>query len=139
NRYPHREVSYEGKRVAIVGTGSSGVQAVPVVAGEAEHLWAFQRTPHYGVPARNAPHDLEKQRTISADIAGFKETMLTRATVPWGQDDRRKAADYTPEQQRERMERQWAYGGHGMAYVFEDIGHNRDANAIASEFVRDKI
>ena len=139
NRWPHREISYEGKRVAIVGTGSSGVQAVPVVAQDAAHLYVFQRTPHYAVPAHNGPSDVAKQRAIAQDLHAFKESMFARPTLPAGQEGRKKASDYTPEQQRERMEQQWAHGGHGMAYVFEDIGTNHDANAIAAEFVREKI
>jgi cation diffusion facilitator CzcD-associated flavoprotein CzcO len=139
NRWPRREVSYKNRRVAIVGTGSSGVQAVPVVAEDAAQLYVFQRGPHYGVPARNGPPDLEKQREIARDLAGFKETMLGRPTLPRGQEDRKPAAQYTPEDRRARMERQWEYGGHGMAYVFQDIGIDHGANEIASEFVRDKI
>jgi len=139
NRWPHREVSFKGKRVAIVGTGASGVQAVPVVAKDAEHVYVFQRTPHYAVPARNGPHDIELQRRIAANLADYKEGMLARPTLPTGQEDRKKAADYTPEERRARMEKQWQYGGHGMAYVFEDIGTDYAANEIASEFVRDKI
>jgi cation diffusion facilitator CzcD-associated flavoprotein CzcO len=139
NRWPHWEVPLKGRRIAVVGTGSSGVQAAPVVAEEAAHLYVFQRTPHYAVPACNGPADLERQRLISRDLAGFKEAMLARPTLPWGQEDRRPAAQYTPEERRERMERQWAFGGHGMAYVFEDIGVDREANEIAAAFVREKI
>jgi cyclohexanone monooxygenase len=139
NRWPHREVALKDRRVAIVGTGSSGVQAVPVVAEEAAQLYVFQRTPHYAVPARNAPSDVERQRMISRDLANFREAMLARPTLPWGQEDRKLAARYTPEEQRARMERQWAFGGHGMAYVFEDIGTDWQANEIAAAFVREKI
>lgn len=139
NRWPRRDVRIKDRRVAIVGTGSSGVQAVPVVAGEAQHTFVFQRTPHYAVPARNGQPDMDKQREISRDLAGFKEAMLARPTLPTGQEDRKQAAEYTPEERRDRMERQWAFGGHGMAYVFADIGTNRDSNEIASEFAREKI
>ena len=139
NRWPQKEVRLKDRRVAIIGTGSSGVQAVPVVAGEAEHLFVFQRSPHYGVPACNGPPNLEKQRAISRNLQEFKEAMLARPTLPFGQEDRKPAAQYTPEERRERMERQWAFGGHGMAYVFEDIGNNRDSNEIAAQFVREKI
>ena len=139
NRWPHRTVDWGGKRVAVVGTGSSGVQAVPVVADKAKHTWVFQRTPHYGVPARNGPANLEKARWISENLEEFKEAMLARPTLPWGQEDRKPAAQYSPAEQQERMEKQWAFGGHGMAYVFEDIGIDRASNEIASGFVRDKI
>src|SRR5439155_6119514 len=108
-------------------------------AEQAEHVTVFQRTPHYAVPARNGPPNLEHARQISGDLQGFKEAMLARPTLPWGQEDRKPAAQYTREQQRERMERQWAFGGHGMAYVFEDIGIDRASNGVASEFVREKI
>lgn len=139
NRWPHKKVDWSGKRVAIVGTGSSGVQAVPVVAESAERLYVFQRTPHYAVPARNGPPNNEKKRWISDNLEDFKEAMLARPTLPVGQEDRKIADQYTPEEQIERMERQWAFGGHGMAYVFEDIGTNRVSNEIVSEFVRQKI
>jgi cation diffusion facilitator CzcD-associated flavoprotein CzcO len=139
NRWPHREIRFKDRRVAIVGTGSSGVQAVPVVAEQAEHLYVFQRSPHYGVPARNGPSNVEKQREIARTLEEFKETMLARPTLPFGQEDRKPAAQYTPEERQERLERQWVFGGHAMAYVFEDIGVNLDSNAIASEFVREKI
>ena len=70
NRWPHREVPLAGRRVAIVGTGSSGVQAVPVVAEVAEHLYVFQRTPHYAVPARNGPPEPGLQDAIAARSRG---------------------------------------------------------------------
>lgn len=139
NRWPQHDVDWNGKRVAIVGTGSSGVQAVPVVARTAKELHVFQRTPHYGVPARNGPPDLEKARYISGNLADFKEAMLGRPTLPTGQEDRKPAMAYSPAEQQARMEQQWDFGGHGMAYVFEDIGVDYEANAIASEFVRNKI
>jgi cation diffusion facilitator CzcD-associated flavoprotein CzcO len=109
------------------------------VAKEARHTFVFQRTPHYAVPARNGPPDLEKARQISDNLEDFKEAMLARPTLPTGQEDRKRATQYTAEERRERMERQWAFGGHGMAYVFEDIGTNREANEFAAEFVREKI
>ena len=139
NRWPHRAIDFKGKRVAVVGTGSSGVQAVPVIARDAARLTVFQRSPHYGVPAVNGPANEEKYRWICDNLEEFKESMLARPTLPWGQDDRKKAAGYTPEGQRARMEAQWAFGGHGMAYVFEDIGHDWASNQVASDFVRDKI
>jgi cyclohexanone monooxygenase len=139
NRWPHDRIDFTGKRVAIVGTGSSGVQAVPVVAEEADHLFVFQRTPHFAVPAQNCGPDEELRRQIAGDLAGFKEAMLARPTLPPGQEDRKRADAYTREEQLARMEQQWAYGGHGMAYVFEDIAIDRAANEVAAEFVRAKI
>lgn len=139
NRWPHRDIAIAGRRVAIVGTGSSGVQAVPVVAERADQLFVFQRTPHHAVPARNGPPNLAKQQEISKDLQGFKESMLGRPTLPVGQEDRKPAAAYTSEERQTRMEQQWSFGGHGMAYVFEDIGTNLASNKFASDFVCEKI
>jgi len=91
------------------------------------------------VPARNGPPDREKAQYIAANLADFKEALLGRPTLPTGQEDRKPAMAYTAEERQARMEQQWQFGGHGMAYVFEDIGVDREANAIAAEFVRDKI
>lgn len=139
NRFPQRALDYRGKRVAIVGTGSSGVQAVPVVAAQADRVFVFQRTPHYGIPARNGAPNEERRRYISENREAFKEAVLSAPTLPTGQEDRRNALDYTEEERLARMEAQWAYGGHGMAYVFADIGIDRVSNEFASEFVRNKI
>ncbi len=139
NRWPQREVPLAGRRVAIVGTGSSGVQAVPVVAEVAKHLYVFQRTPHYAVPARNGPPEPGLQDTIARDLAARREEALAQPTLPRGLDKPQPLSAYTPEEQREMLERQWAYGGHGMSYLFSDIGTSWATNDVVAEFVREKI
>src|SRR5262249_49686954 len=57
--WPHEGVDFTGLRVGCIGTGSSAIQAIPQIAKQAEHLYVFQRTPNYSVPARNAPLDAE--------------------------------------------------------------------------------
>jgi cyclohexanone monooxygenase len=139
NRWPRRDVPLAGRRVAIVGTGSSGVQAVPVVAAVAKHLYVFQRTPHYAVPARNGPPEPGLQEAIAGRLAAHKEEALAQPTLPRGITIRQPLGAYAPEEQRAMLERQWEYGGHGMSYLFSDIGTDWATNAVVADFVKQKI
>lgn len=71
--WPRDGVNFAGKRVGVVGTGSTGIQAIPVIAEQAAHLFVFQRTAQYSVPARNAPIDAEEEARIKADYKGYRE------------------------------------------------------------------
>src|SRR4029077_5024311 len=71
-RWPHEGVDFSGKRVGIIGTGSSAVQSIPLIAREAQHLFVFQRTATSSVPAHNAPLDREEERRIKANYRGFR-------------------------------------------------------------------
>src|SRR5262249_27157078 len=81
--WPHEGVKFAGKRVGVIGTGSTGIQAIPVIAQEAAHLYVFQRTPQYSVPARNAHMDREEEARIKADYKGFRARNNSR---PFAQD-----------------------------------------------------
>src|SRR5205085_10457966 len=70
--WPHEDVDFTGRRVGMIGTGSSAVQSIPIIAQQAAHLTVFQRTPSYAVPARNAPLDPDLERAVKADYAGFR-------------------------------------------------------------------
>lgn len=144
SRFPKQGVDMRGKRVAIIGTGSSGVQATPVVAEVAEHLHVFQRTAHYAVPAQNGPLDEARYALLSNDpeIARqeFKQSQLfggDGAGSPLGAPQ--SAASYTPEEQQARLEAQWLVGGQRFHVVFADQTTNRAANDIVADFVRAKI
>jgi cation diffusion facilitator CzcD-associated flavoprotein CzcO len=139
NRWPQRKVEFKGRRVAIIGTGSSGVQATPVVAEEAERLFVFQRTPHYAIPARNGGPETELAAKISADLAGYRHSLLWDPLLPAGVTDPKPAATWTPAEQQQILADFWEFGGHGLTYVFSDIGSNTESNAIVAEFVRDRI
>jgi cation diffusion facilitator CzcD-associated flavoprotein CzcO len=68
-RWPHEGVDFTGKRVGVIGTGSSAIQSIPLIAEQADHLYVFQRTPNYSVPAHNQPLSAEEQARIKADSA----------------------------------------------------------------------
>ncbi|QQS10822.1 MAG: NAD(P)/FAD-dependent oxidoreductase [Rhodospirillales bacterium] len=137
--WPHEDVDFTGKRVAVIGTGSSAIQSIPLIAAQAKHLHVFQRTPNYTVPAHNAPLDPAFKARVKADYAG----MRARARqMPAGIDlefNPASALDADPEERRRRYEAKWAYGGIPFMASFGDLLLNADSNATAAEFVRGKI
>lgn len=140
SHWPERPIQLAGRRIAVIGTGSSGVQAIPVLAAQAEHLYVFQRSPNYSVPARNGPLDKERHLAIAADVGRARAKLLaTRAGITSGLPDLRPYAEYSEEERQNRLERQWAHGGQGMNRVFSDQGTDQAVNDVVAGFVRDKI
>ena len=137
--YPHEGVDFTGKRVGLIGTGSTGVQATPVIAATADHLTVFQRTPNYSVPAHNQPLKPEFRQWTKDNYAHIRDT--TRATPaghPFWIDDR-KAVE-TPAEERERLlEDAWQVGGMQFRAVFKDLMLDVNANKIVADFVTRKI
>src|SRR6202043_3704779 len=81
--WPHEGVDFKGKRVAVIGTGSSGIQAIPLIAAEASELTVFQRTPNFSIPARNGPASAEILASLAADRAAYREAARwSRGGVP---------------------------------------------------------
>lgn len=140
-RWPHEPVDFTGKRVAVIGTGSSAVQAIPVVAEQAEQLTVFQRTATYAVPAHNGPLDPAYEAHIKADYSGFR---ARNYRMPAGfnselQPNSVSALVATPEAREAEFEARWKIGGFALLGAFYDILLNEQANAYAQEFVRGKI
>lgn len=139
--WPHEPVDFAGLRVGVVGTGSSAVQMIPILAREAGELTVFQRTAAYSVPARNAPLDPAYEARVKADYAGFRARNRAMrnafgADLPPG----RNAALATSEAEREaEFERRWAIGGFALLGAFTDLMTDARANAFAADFVRRKI
>ncbi len=137
--WPHEGVDFRGKRVAQIGTGSTGIQAAPVIAETAKHLTVFQRTANYSVPAHNAPLSPERKAELKARIDETRRTM--RATPnghPFTIEDR-SVFDVTDEERRQIFERQWEKGGLQFRAAFNDITTSKKANDTAAEFLKDKI
>ncbi|MXY87485.1 MAG: NAD(P)/FAD-dependent oxidoreductase [Dehalococcoidia bacterium] len=138
--WPHEGVDFTGKRVGVIGTGSSGVQAIPVIARQAEHLTVFQRTPQYTVPARHGtvtPEFLEEVKGRYDDI--FEKTRWSAGGTPYGEPER-SALDVDDEERREIYESAWEEGGFRfLLTTFSDIRVDRRANDTAAEFIRSKI
>lgn len=139
SHWPEEEVAIAGRKVAVIGTGASGIQAVTAIGGEAAELVVFQRTANYSIPAHNVPADEERRAEAAADsreyYSGLKKLMAASHYPPGNG----KASEYTPEEQLELLEKRWAFGGHAMNTVFADQGLNLESNTIVADFVRDKV
>jgi cation diffusion facilitator CzcD-associated flavoprotein CzcO len=138
-RWPHEDVDFTGKRVGLIGTGSTGIQATPVIAGAAAHLTVFQRTANYSVPARNCAVSLEERQQIRADYAAIRAMARTTTNGYPFAPPPVSAMDLTEEERLARYEAAWERGGMRFRATFNDILTNKDSNHTASEFIRAKI
>jgi cyclohexanone monooxygenase len=138
-RWPHEKVSFAGKRVAVIGTGSSGIQSIPEIAKEADHVTVFQRTPQYSLPARNRPLTEEELCRYRKDWDDLRTSMCKRGGWPF-ETNRRRASDYTPEERQAVYEELWEQGGiHLSINSFVGVMVDKALNEEVGEFVRGKI
>ena len=138
--WPREGVDFTGLRVAIIGTGSSAVQAIPEIAKEAGHLTVFQRTPNFSVPAKNQPLSAETVHWWKSQYPALRKK--ARETMRSGtiyDQPTQSALDADPAEVRAEFQRRWDKGGANFAYAFNDLIFDERANAIAADFVRDKI
>jgi len=141
-RWPQEGVDFSGKRVGVIGTGSSAIQAIPILAEEADHLTVFQRTPNFSVPAWNAPLDIERQREVKSRYREVRAANRKKFTGFGGSlpdVEPPKAKDLEEEGQRFVLGEFWKAGGLLFVGAFADMLSDPDANEVASEFVREKI
>jgi cation diffusion facilitator CzcD-associated flavoprotein CzcO len=139
-RWPHEPVSFEGKRVAVIGTGATGVQTIQEVAKTVGHLTVFQRTPNWCAPLHNSKIDAETMARLKAGYPDmFKRCQETFACFLHTPDPR-GTFEVTPEQREAFFEKLYAEPGFGIWQGnFRDILIDRTANAAISEFVANKI
>ena len=138
-QWPREGVDFTGKRVGLVGTGSTGIQAAPVIAETAAHLTVFQRTANYSVPARNAPLTPEFLRWAKENHAEIRRVMHSTTNGHPFTISERSALDASPEERRAAYEAAWEKGGLQFRAAFRDILTDRAANDTAAEFIRAKI
>jgi len=139
-RWPHEGVSFAGKRVGIIGTGSTGIQATPLIAAEAEHLTVFQRTPNFSLPARDHPLTPEQMADLKSRYPSIHDTIRHTVSGQLYQLKPGSALD-VPDAERQRLyEEDWAKGGFHLLFgEWEDLMTNEESNATAADFVRSKI
>jgi len=140
SRWPHEEVDFRGKRVAVIGTGSSGVQSIPLIARQAKQLAVFQRTPNFSIPAGNGPVRPERRAPLEADRDAYrKAAKWSRLGVP-STPTQIMALYSTPDVHRERFEAAWQTGELvELANIFADQLVFPEANEILAEQIRAKI
>ncbi len=137
--WPPEGVDFEGQRVGVIGTGSTAIQAIPRIARQARHLYVFQRTPNFSIPAHNGPLDVETQDRIKAAYPERRvKARHSRAGLPMDAADK-GALEVSPEERRATYEARWAEGGVGFLRGYKDLLTNAEANATAAHFVRSKI
>ena len=139
--WPQEGVDFRGQRVGIIGTGSSAIQSIPLIAQQAASLTVFQRTPNYSIPAQNAPIDGARVSQIKANYADFRARNKLQPAA-FGADFPRhtdSVLDASPQEREQRFETHWQHGGFMFMGAFADLSTNLEANAHAAEFVRNKI
>jgi cyclohexanone monooxygenase len=137
--WPHEKVDFTGKRVAVIGTGSSAIQAIPVIAEQAAQVTVFQRTPNFSIPSRNAPMDAEYEQSWKSDYAAKRQQARMMRTGILYAINPLSALEVDAATRQAEYERRWANGGTAFMGAFSDLILNKASNDTASEFVRDKI
>src|SRR5436190_12472535 len=138
--WPHEPVDFTGQRVAVIGTGSSGIQSVPVIAEQASQLTVFQRTPNFSIPARNAALTAEERQALRAkypEIRRFAREEARNGIYTEMPD--RGALDDGDNERRSKYEARWAHGGLTFMSVYNNLAIDKAANDTAANFVRQKI
>jgi cyclohexanone monooxygenase len=138
--WPHEPVDFNGLRVGVIGTGSSGIQSVPVIAEQASHLTVFQRTANFSIPARNAAlteEEREEFRSNYPEIRRFAREEARNGIYTDMPD--RGALDDGDNERRARYEQRWSRGGLTFMSVYNNLALDKAANDTASDFVREKI
>lgn len=139
-RWPSEGVTFERKRVGIIGNGSTGVGLIPKVAEEAQHVYVFQRTPQFVVEAQNEPLSQETRREIKARYDEIWLAAKAHAVGMPFEAPGRNVRDVSPQRAQEIFEQGWQSGGFRFLFeTFDDLLSDLDANAAAREFLKGKI
>jgi cyclohexanone monooxygenase len=137
--WPHDGVDFSGQTVGIIGTGSSAIQAIPVIARQAAHLTVFQRTPNYSVPAWNRPITPEYEAEWKAAYPERRKQAKELRTAIRLVLNNKSALEATEQERSQEYEARWASGGIPFMAAFNDLILNKSSNDTAAEFVRAKI
>jgi cyclohexanone monooxygenase len=138
--WPHEPVEFTGLRVGVIGTGSSAIQSVPIIARQARQLTVFQRTPNFSIPARNAPLTAEERAAFRAkypEIRRFAREEARNGIYTEMPD--RGALDDGGNERRSKYEARWNRGGLTFMSVYNNLAIDKAANDTAADFVREKI
>jgi cyclohexanone monooxygenase len=141
-RWPAEDVDFGGQHVGVIGTASTGLQVIPVVAEQAAHLYVFQRRPSFSVPAQNAPLAPDVQREVKANYAKHRQAARESVfglEIPVNELSQKSALEVSADDRSHEYEARWAYGGVGVLGAFADLLFNKEANDTVAEFVRSKI
>lgn len=138
--WPKKGVDFTGKRVGIVGTGSTGIQIIPIVAKQAAHLTVFQRTANYSIPLRNSPLTDEADQAAKREYQALRETARHSPSGVAGFNvPTRGVMQTAPEEVQQALQARWDFGGIGFTRAFNDVLFDTRANTVAREFVVERM
>jgi cyclohexanone monooxygenase len=138
--WPHEPIDFTGQRVGVIGTGSSAIQSVPIIAEQAAHLTVFQRTANFSIPARNAALTAEEREAVRQkypEIRRFAREEARNGIYTEMPD--RGALDDGDNERRSKYESRWSRGGLTFMSVYNNLAIDKAANDTAADFVREKI
>jgi cation diffusion facilitator CzcD-associated flavoprotein CzcO len=138
-QWPHEGVDFTGKRVGMIGTGSTGIQAAPVIAAQSRHLTVFQRTANYSVPARNVPLTSEFKQYVKQNAQEIRATTHETYNGMGFKVEDRNAVETPPEEREKIYEAAWQRGGLQFRASFQDMLVSKEANDTAADFIKRKI
>ena len=138
-RWPHEKIDFTGLDVGIIGTGSSAIQSIPMIAKQAHRLIVFQRTPNFSTPAWNGPLDPDFEREHKAHYAELRERARWTTGGFFLEETEAPMNSQPTEVVLKEIERRWNQGGFNVMDVYVDVMTDRACNEIVAEFVRDKI
>ncbi len=137
--WPHEKVDFTGQRIAVIGTGSSGIQSVPVLAEEAAHVTVFQRTPHYSVPSQNVKMTPEYEKEWKDGYNERRAEMRYTSSGSMRTPNDVNALSVSKEERQATYQQRWDIGGMAFLRSFSDLLTSQEANDTAADFVRNQI
>jgi cyclohexanone monooxygenase len=137
--WPHQGVDFSGLRVGVIGTGSSAIQSIPIIAQQAASLTVFQRTATWSVPARNEELTPEYRQTVKADYPALRAKARGRPTGFYFPFNMKPALKVSAEEREQQYEEAWARGGLPFLGSYGDLLFEKAANDTIADFARRKI
>ena len=138
-QWPHNDVDFNGLRVGQIGTGSTGIQAVPEIAKTCEHLTVFQRTPNYSIPARNTKWDATYTNWVRSHYDELKALVRSTSNGHPFRISNNLTMEVSDEERQKMFEAAWSDGGLRFRGVFHDLLTSQTANSAAADFIKSKI
>lgn len=138
-RWPSEGVDFTAQQVGVIGTGSSGIQAIPIIARQAAHLFVFQRTPNFSIPAHNRPLSPQVTDDWDANRSEYRQRARTSLFGLLIEQGVKSAMEVDRDDRDSEYERRWQRGGLAMYGAYADLLFNKESNDTAAEFVRSKI
>lgn len=137
--WPHATVDFTDQKVAVIGTGSSGIQSIPMIAKQAKHLTVFQRTPNFSTPAWQSPLTADEEKQWKEDYSNIREMARHSESGDIYEETPHSVFNYSAQEQQAELERRWGQGAFNLQAAFTDLVTDEKANKIAAEFVHNKI